>query len=275
MFSAVYALLLVSMFPRLVVHHRTFGYIMKPSRSMAILVRSAPKKIVHIFHDRMMKEQFQARYGSDSPCLMVANAATCDVEVVESFVRPDRPITIGFLSNLVEDKGFDVVEDAFPKLKLRFGKDIRFSLAGRPIGPTNEARLLRLQETLGAQLEYHGEVFGESKKAFFLGCDIFLFPTRYHQESSGNVLYEAMAAGAAIVSTQWVGVPCVLEGTASRLIRAAPDSGDELVKAVADIIQSGDLQTARAHQIACFRSKKAEADVQYARLLTLLAGGKV
>lgn len=270
-FSAAYARLSTILFPRLVVHHRSYGYIMKNSMAMSSLVRAAPTRTVHVFHDPMMQSQFETRYGRASQGLLSSNAALCDVQIAEIRKEKKFPVRIGFLSNLVEDKGFDVVADAFPKLAQRFGSDVQFLLAGRPIGTRNEARLRALRESLGDQIDYRGEVRGKNKQEFFESCDIFLFPSRFRQEASGNVLYESMAVGAAIVSTRWVGIPWVLQDTVSRLVTAAENSEDELVDAVADLIENEDLCSVRERQLLAFRQKKKESDVQHHSLLEFLA----
>jgi len=241
---------------------------------MARLLSVAPDRTLHVFLDPVMEERFKTVYSAEFRSIYVPNAATCDVEPAEPGPDAERhaPVTVGFLSNLVEDKGFDVVAEAFPNLAGRLGPGVRFMLAGRPVGSTNAARLAALKHTLGNRLDYRGEVFGDAKTAFFRACDIFVFPTRHSQEAQPNVLYEALAGGSMIVSTRWAGVPWVLQDTVCRIIEAGPDRADELVSAVEDLLVSGELRTARRRQIEAFRAKKADADACYARLLDHLLG---
>ncbi|WP_155948742.1 glycosyltransferase family 4 protein [Mycobacterium sp. URHB0044] len=272
-FSAAYARTAAARFPRLVIHHRNYNHIHNRSRFMARLLRTAPDKTLHVFLDPVMEDRFKTVYPADFRSMYVPNAATCDLELAAG---PDAsahsPVTVGFLSNLVEDKGFDVVADALPKLAEKLGADARFLLAGRPIGSRNEARLTALQRTLGDRLDYRGEVFGVAKAAFFQACDVFVFPTRFSQEAQPNVLYEAMAGGAAIVSTRWAGVPWVLQDTVSRMIEAGPNCTEDLVAAVEDLVRSGELRNARTRQIEAFRAKKSDADARYAQLLDYVLG---
>ena len=275
-FSAAYARAAVARFPRLVVHHHSYNHIRHRSKLMAFLMRTAPAKTVHVFLDPIMEGEFKAVYSSDIHSMYVPNAAICDVKPLTpgNGTVPHEAITIGFLSNLVEDKGFDVVAEAFPRLAERLGPAARFLLAGRPVGAQNAARLRVLKRTLGDRLEYVGEVAGEEKCKFFHSCDVFVFPTRFAQEAQPNVLYEAMAGGAAIVSTRWAGIPWVLEGTVCRIIEGGSGCSDDLVEAVADIVGSGDLRTARSRQAEAFGSKKADADPRYERLLELILGAR-
>jgi glycosyltransferase involved in cell wall biosynthesis len=272
-FSAAYARAAVSRFSRLVVHHRSYNHIRRRSRLMALLMNTAPATTVHVFLDPVMEQRFKAVYSADVTSLYVPNAATCDVALLppETRTATHNTINIGFLSNLVEDKGFDVVAESFPILAERLGPSARFLLAGRPVGDVNAERLAALQQTLGDRLEYFGEVAGVAKTEFFHACDVFVFPTRFAQEAQPNVLYEAMAGGAAIVSTRWAGIPWILEGAVSRIIESGTCCND-LVAAVIDIVSSGDLRTARPRQRAAFLSKKSDADKRYAQLIDVLTG---
>lgn len=273
-FSAAYARAAAARFPRLVVHHRSYNHIRNRSDFMERLLRTAPDRTLHVFLDPVMEDQFKTVYSAKFLSTYAPNAATCDVELAEPVTDSGThtPVTVGFLSNLVEDKGFDVVAEAFPRLAGRLGPGVRFLLAGRPLGGGNAARLTALERTLGDRLDYRGEVFGVAKTDFFRECDVFVFPTRFSQEGQPNVLYEAMAGGAAIISTRWAGVPWVLEDTVGRIIEAGTNRADDLVAAVEDLLCSRELRTARTRQIEAFRAKKADADARYSRLLDHLLG---
>ncbi len=272
-FSAAYARASVLRFSRLIVHHRSYNHIRRRSRLMALLMHTAPATTVHVFLDPVMEQRFKAIYCEDVSSMYVPNAATCDVALLQPETRTatHKTINVGFLSNLVEDKGFDVVAESFPILAERLGTAARFLLAGRPVGDENAERLAALQQTLGDRLEYFGEVAGVAKTEFFHACDVFVFPTRFAQEAQPNVLYEAMAGGAAIVSTRWAGIPWVLEGTVNRIIESGTCC-DDLVDAVMDIVKSGDLRTARPRQLEAFLAKKSDADTRYAQLIDVLTG---
>ncbi|MBU3749089.1 MAG: glycosyltransferase family 4 protein [Mycobacterium sp.] len=276
-FSAAYARAGARLFPRLVVHHRSYNHVRRRSALMAQLMRTSPDKTLHVFLDPVMEEQFKRVYSAEVRSMYVPNAATCDLEPPSSGTElpRGRGATVGFLSNLVEDKGFDVVAEALPKLADRLGPGSRFLIAGRPVGDQNAARLEELQRTLGARLEYFGEVSGQAKTDFFRSCDVFVFPTRFSQEAQPNVLYEALAGGAAIVSTRWAGVPWVLGDTVSRLIEPGPDRAGDLVEAVAELVASDEFPDARRRQMAAFTAKKSDADVRYNQLLNYVVEGLV
>jgi len=273
-FSTAYARTAAKRCPRLVIHHRSYNHIRSKSKLMALLMHTAPETTVHVFLDPIMEERFKSIYSASVTSMYVPNASTCDITVRELAPRSTEHggVTVGFLSNLVEEKGFDVVAEAFPILAKRLGPASRFLLAGHPVRGNNAALLSTLQSTLGDRLQYAGEVTGPAKVDFFRSCDVFVFPTRFAQEAQPNVLYEAMAGGAAIVSTQWAGIPWMLEQTASRLIEVGTGCVDALVEAVVDIVSSGELKTARSRQMEAFQTKKSDADTRYAELIDLLLG---
>jgi glycosyltransferase involved in cell wall biosynthesis len=59
-------------------------------------------------------------------------------------------------------------------------------------------------------LKHHGFVSGEAKAHLFQQADVFCFPTRYHAESFGLVVLEAMAWGVPVVATDWRALPEIL-----------------------------------------------------------------
>jgi glycosyltransferase involved in cell wall biosynthesis len=271
-FSMVYARAGTSAFPRLIVHHRNYSHIRNRSALMALLTRTHPERTLHVFLDPVMEAEFKSKYAADVQSLYVPNAATCDVKPAARAAGPQSGFTVGYLSNLTDDKGFDVVAEAFLQLAHNFGPQCHFLIAGRPIGDINAARLSNLRQILGERLDYRGEVSGQGKTDFFRACDVFVFPTRFSQEAQPNVLYEALAGGAAIVSTRWAGVPWVLQETVSRLIEAGPGRGADLAAAVTELVHSGELQTAPARQIAAFLAKRSEANARYTQLLDYVVG---
>jgi glycosyltransferase involved in cell wall biosynthesis len=50
------------------------------------------------------------------------------------------------------------------------------------------------------RLDYVGPIYGDAKDTFFSDLDVFIFPTGYFNEAQPIVLYEAVAAGALVIS---------------------------------------------------------------------------
>lgn len=56
-------------------------------------------------------------------------------------------------------------------------------------------------------LVYEGILSGNKKEAAFLGSSAFLFPSVFESENFPTVIIEAFAAGLPVVSTEWRGIP--------------------------------------------------------------------
>jgi glycosyltransferase involved in cell wall biosynthesis len=61
-------------------------------------------------------------------------------------------------------------------------------------------------------VELVGQLTGDAKWDAYFEADVFFFPTHYESEATPIVLMEALGAGLPIVSTQWAGIPAMLEG---------------------------------------------------------------
>ena len=58
---------------------------------------------------------------------------------------------------------------------------------------------------------YHGRKYGKDKDAYFLGADLFVFPTYYPNECYPLVLLEAMQHGVPCVSTNEGGISGIID----------------------------------------------------------------
>lgn len=104
-------------------------------------------------------------------------------------------ISMGRLHNV---KGFDILIEAFSKIRVKFPNAALF-IAGE-----DEGELLNLQKQIRLlQLEdcifFVGNIIDEVKDKFFANADLFVLPS--HTENFGNVYAEALAAGTPIVAS--------------------------------------------------------------------------
>lgn len=116
-------------------------------------------------------------------------------------------LKLAYLGRLIKDKGLYELLEGF-RLARAQGIDARLVIAGN--GP-EEASLRR--HVAAAGLAEHvtlpGPVFGERKVAMLAETDIFVLPT-YHVEGLPYALLEAMAAGAAVITTRVGAIPDVV-----------------------------------------------------------------
>ncbi|MEQ1440745.1 glycosyltransferase family 4 protein [Fontimonas sp. SYSU GA230001] len=233
-FGIWYTLLYVVAFKehgRIYIHHRNYSHIEKVSLAMKLIVRQIAPTATHIFLDNEMADRFEALYGPVADRRVVSNAATNDVAVSVSRARASGALRVGFLSNLTNEKGFDVVVETFLRLSKEVPASI-FLLGGKAVGPREERLLKHLQSELGDRLDYRGAVYGDNKSKFFSEVDVFLFPTRYVQEAQPNVLFEAMAAGCFIIAPPRACIPSMMAGVPCALVPDGRDYSARISQAV-------------------------------------------
>ena len=132
--------------------------------------------------------------------------------VEERSAGPGAPITILFAGVLVESKGVRVLLEAFQKLLLR-GIDARLEIMGK----WNDEALRNWSATFIAangskdKVRFLGVLRDGEKFERFAACDVFCFPSFFEAESFGLVLVEAMQFAKPVVSTQWRGIPAVVQ----------------------------------------------------------------
>ncbi len=118
----------------------------------------------------------------------------------------DGRVRVLYLSNLEEDKGWQVLLDAARALCREFPQ-AEFVFHGRPaFGLTEEEIRQKIAaDDGGGRIRYLGPVFGEAKWQALADADVFAFPS-FHEAFPLAVL-EAMAAGLPVVATDVGGVP--------------------------------------------------------------------
>jgi glycosyltransferase involved in cell wall biosynthesis len=202
----IYTIMLVAvarvcLYP-IILHHHSFGYIDKPSPLMKTLLAVGQKRITHIFLCRKMEDSFCKAYEKNVfTSLILSNAAFVDPAASPRISEKgsNSSLVLGLLSNLNRDKGLYIFLDLLKRASNE-KLNIRGVLAG-PVPCEEDQMAVKLAKAeLRDTLDYRGSVFGREKQRFFADIDIFVFPTLYANEAQPNVLFEAQAAGNAIVS---------------------------------------------------------------------------
>lgn len=182
-------------------HHHSYAYINRHMRLMAWLCRIGGPRLTHVFLAPTMAAAFTGLYGAGLTTAVLPNAifvsAGGDKPPVPT--AEGRAITLGLLSNLDAAKGLhDFVATARLLHKGASASRVRMVLAG-PIRDESDKHLVTTAQSEGV-LTWLGPLYGADKQRFFDELDIFLFPTRYHNEAQPTVIYEALACGVAIIS---------------------------------------------------------------------------
>ncbi|MCK1684605.1 MULTISPECIES: glycosyltransferase family 4 protein [unclassified Bradyrhizobium] len=182
-------------------HHHNFGYINERRRIMAVALRVAGPKVAHIFLCERMLEEFGEAYWKPKRSIVISNAAFVPPppQGDQPLRSPGQPLKIGLLSNLNREKGLYLFLDL-----LRATRDHGLNVQGTLAGPLREqddrSALDVAKEELDGRLSYAGPLYGADKIKYYESIDVFVFPTIYANEAQPTVLYEALAAGNAIIA---------------------------------------------------------------------------
>lgn len=132
--------------------------------------------------------------------------------VRERTALPGAPVVILFTGVLIRSKGVRVLLEAFREL-VDQGADVRLELMGRWGDRAFEKNCMDFLNDHGLtdKVTFLGVRRDMEKLEHFAACDIFCFPSHFEAESFGLVLLEAMQFAKPVVTTQWRGIPSVVQ----------------------------------------------------------------
>lgn len=185
-------------------HHHSFAYVNRRSTLMAMLIRYSPRGMTHIALCHEMLDGLRARYTVEwnrraNNGEVLPNAFMIDAG--DGPAQRNELLTLGHLSNLTTEKGAVRFVEIFSSLR-KEGLSVRARIAG-PICDEETAAAIREAETAyPGDFFWLGPLYGTEKVTFLESIDAFIFPSDYLNEAQPLVLLEALAHGAAILSTQ-------------------------------------------------------------------------
>lgn len=156
----------------------------------------------------------------------------CAIEVPEFRQRrrrPDEPLRVLFVGSLQEGKGvLEIVKTADILRDQGWEQKIVFSIVGKWFSAEFEREVRNFIETkgLGEMVLLPGQVTGDAKWSAYQDADVFFFPTHYASEATPIVLMEALGMGLPVISTQWAGIPAMLEGCQTSQLLPVRSPGD-------------------------------------------------
>ena len=205
---------------RVIVHHHSFSYLQQPSRLARCVFRLAGSRALHITLCQGMRDLLESEYPEVKRGLVLSNLALLELSIT---ARPKaRPLRkLGFLSNIVLDKGIDRFVELVSQLRAR-GADIVGHVAG-PIQDTQSRQILDAACQAGWVIHI-GRVDGEDKQTFLSSIDALVFPSRYVNEAEPLVVLEALAAGIPVISTLRGCIPALIDPGSGLLLDAAADN---------------------------------------------------
>ncbi len=227
-------------------------------------VRSKASKTVFIYHASGLAEFTQKNwitrmlaklaYGNADMALEVAEEkiaphavfhakqhewCPCAIAVPEIARKPrtqSASLDVLFVGSLQEGKGVLEILKTASLLKQRgAGSDFHFNIVGKWFSAEFEQEALALQRELDLTdiVSFSGQLTGDAKWQAYAEADVFFFPTHYQSEATPIVVMEALGIGCPIISTEWAGIPAMLNGcSAAQLfpIQSPEKYADALIK---------------------------------------------
>jgi glycosyltransferase involved in cell wall biosynthesis len=233
-FGALYLLRLISIArlrgKKIFLHHQVYSYINQHSWLHDTLIRLAGNNCTHVLLSNQMSEDFKARFGAERDCATLHNAIFIDRELRlghdERRIDPNA-LRVGFLGRLEASKGFDdflmLVE------RLRDDPRLHFVVGGDPESSAYRTDIERLETALGPRLDLRGFVQGETKVQFFQDIDVLVFPSKYRNEASPMVCYEALAMGVPVLTTRVGAVADIVTDACGAVLEPDADLQSQLI----------------------------------------------
>jgi glycosyltransferase involved in cell wall biosynthesis len=194
---------------RVILQHHSYAYINQPSRLIRVLVAASGAPALHLLSCECMRKSFADIYRRARRTEAVSIGYVLDYPAnAESRGRTpsDQPrpeaanaLRLGMLSNLTLDKGLDLTIETAVALR-QAGIDTVLKLAGPASEPSAQQAIDEAIQRDPELVSYVGPVYGPDKVAFFESIDVFLFPSRYANESFGIVVWEALLAGVPVIT---------------------------------------------------------------------------
>lgn len=199
-----------------IVHHHVFSYFNERKSRVALLFRLTGRGCRHLLLCDRMRTGCEALYSTKAELLVLPNFGSDAAETSAASPNASKSsLEIVFVSNLTREKGIDDVLELARRFSAR--EHVVFRLAGPAMSEGIRKSIERCCGECGGALEWLGPVDGEARTRLLSSADLFLFPTRYHNEAQPLVLIEALEAGVPVVANAR---GCIAEmiGEASELL---------------------------------------------------------
>lgn len=180
-------------------HHHTAPHTKMWKARFALLTYLAGPRTCHIATSNQMATNLRRHYKAVQNVL-VSHPSCIIADARGPFSRRCGDLwKIGYLGNLCLDKGIDIAVGAV-QFVLNGGIQAEFHVAGPVLGEQAHAIFGEAKQKFGERLVYWGPLYSQSKAQFFRTIDIFIFPSRYRNETQGLVNLEAMSSSKPVIA---------------------------------------------------------------------------
>jgi glycosyltransferase involved in cell wall biosynthesis len=166
-------------------------------------------------------------------------ADTADILAAPAAAHDGRTKNIGYFARICPEKGFDILVDAFIKLKQSPGMQGAKLRAAGWLGAGDEKffqrQLAKIEQAgLAGDFDYAGSPDRDGKREFLRGLDVFSVPTTY-REPKGLYIIEALAAGVPVVQPDHGHFPELLARTGGGIL-FPPGDADQLGRLLGELL---------------------------------------
>jgi len=202
----------------------------------------------NIFDGYIPSKKIEIVKNCYDPSLLISEA---DLEI--KFKTFDK-INILFLSNLIKEKGYLLLLDAFLSLPLNIRDKANLHFAGEVKSEKEKTSFLKIIKDM-KNIFYHGPVDGQKKRGLLWNAHIFCLPTYYKYEGQPITIIEAYAAGCMVLTTDNGGIRDVFtNGDNGFFIDINLENSDrnENIIQVKKMLENVIPNTSNYKDIACF-----------------------
>ena len=237
---------------RVFLHHHSFAYIDRITPWMRMLSRILAKRGTHVVLCMAMVDGLRTYYPIGKT-LELSSAALLPPSALRK-ARAAGPLKMGFLSNLIIEKGVDTSIDLL-RASLREGLAVTLVIAGRAPDQRPLDLIEQAQRELGPALSYVGPLSDAEKDKFLEEIDVFLFPSRYFNEAQPRAVLEALAFGVPVMT---IGRSCITTdlGTGSGL---CAQSSETFVTEALPYLRQWSTNPSKLASVSVSASSRAEA----------------
>jgi glycosyltransferase involved in cell wall biosynthesis len=143
---------------------------------------------------------------------------------IQSKFKLVRPLRILYLSNLIPQKGYLDLLEAFMQMEENLQKRVQIDFAGAFTSQEDE-KWFKEKISSFSQIRYHGKVDNLPKKCLFNEAHVFCLPTSYFEGQPVSIL-EAYASGCVVLTTGQDGIRDIFKNKVNgfEIEPAAPES---------------------------------------------------
>ena len=187
-------------------HNSAFGNVVTRNRILQFINKWIYKHINKIIVlGYKSKEMFENLMIPDSKFKVIRNGVDEDLFISEENFKKkqqSKPINIIYFSNMIKEKGYDIVLEVAKKMQ--GNPEYHFYFSGKFFDKQLEEAFKKDISGMNNVTYYNG-VYGQEKKKLLQKMHYFVLPSRYKDETLPISMLEAMASGVYIIATD-VGV---------------------------------------------------------------------